>query len=104
MLGVPGVILRFNSDRPEAIFKGTNILAPPVHSGTITRIVREVCDNKALNRAMRSAPKLYGNKVAQKMIRCVNETTKDETLFEFLEHHRLGFSKGHYWRKGFSRW
>lgn len=104
MLGIPGVILRFNSDRPEAIFKGSNILAPPINKKIIIRIIRRVCDDKILNQQMRNAQKLYGNKVADKIIKFVDVTTKDKTLFELLEHHRLGLSKKYFWRKGFSKW
>ncbi len=104
MLGIPGVILRFNSDRPEAIFKGSNVLAPPVNKRIIMRIIKRVCDDKALNLKMRSTPKLYGRRVAEKMIKHIDITTKNKTLFELLEHYRLGFSKKNYWRKGFSKW
>lgn len=104
ILGIPGVVLRFNSDRPEAIFKGSNVLAPPVNKKIIARIIKRVCDDKVLNSRMRLTPKLYGRGVAKKMIKCIDITTADKTLFELLEHHRLGFSKKYSWRKGFSKW
>ena len=43
-LGVPGVVLRFNSDRPEAIFAGSNILAPPICSKAIIKIIKAVVE------------------------------------------------------------
>ncbi len=104
ILGIPGVILRFNTDRPEAIFEGSNILAPPINKMIITRIVRKVCDDDELNKKMRKTHKLYGNKVAEKITKFIDLTTKDQTLFELLEHHRLGLSKKNFWRKGFSKW
>ncbi|MBL7131548.1 MAG: UDP-N-acetylglucosamine 2-epimerase [Candidatus Omnitrophica bacterium] len=104
MLGIPGAILRFNTDRPEAVIKGSNILVPPINKKIITRIIRHVADNKKTNAQMRRAPKLYGKNVADKMINYVNLTTKNKTLFELLEHHRLGLSKKNFWIKGSTHW
>ncbi len=104
ILGIPGVILRFNTDRPEAVFKGSNILAPPINKRIIARIIREVADNRALNKRMRSAEKLYGNNVAEKMVSAVDSATRDKTLFELLEHHRLGLSEKSFWKKGAAQW
>lgn len=104
MLGIPGAILRFNTDRPEAVLKGSNILIPPINRKIITRIIRYIADDKKINQQMRRAPKLYGNKVAEKMINYINLTTKNKTLFELLEHHRLGLSKKTFWNKGFTNW
>ncbi|MFA4889285.1 MAG: UDP-N-acetylglucosamine 2-epimerase [Candidatus Omnitrophota bacterium] len=104
ILGVPGVVLRFNTDRPEAIFNGSNILAPPINKKIITRIIREVCDNTALNHKMKSASCLYGEDVAKKMIQCIDFTTKNRALFELFEHQRLGLSKRSFWRSGSSKW
>lgn len=104
MLGIPGAVLRFNTDRPEAVFKGSNILVPPVNKKIITRIIRHIADDKKMNRQMRNVPKLYGNKVAEKMVNYINLATKNKTLFELLEHHRLGLSKKNFWKKGFAYW
>jgi UDP-N-acetylglucosamine 2-epimerase (non-hydrolysing) len=104
MLGIPGAILRFNTDRPEAVFKGSNILVPPINKKIITRIIRYVADDKKINHEMRNTPKLYGNNVAEKMINCISLTTQNKTLFELLEHHRLGLAKKNFWKKGFTRW
>lgn len=104
ILGVPGIVLRFNTDRPEAVFSGSNILAPPIHKKTIARIIRAVVDDKKLNSAMRQAPKIYGSKVVESIIRSVNIATKDKTLFELLEHHRLGLSRMRFWKEGIVNW
>ena len=104
MLGIPGAVLRFNTDRPEAVIKGSNILVPPINKKIITRIIRHIADNKKTNKQMRKSPKLYGKNVADKMINYVNLTTKNETLFELLEHHRLGLSKKNFWIKGSTHW
>lgn len=104
ILGIPGIILRFNTDRPEAVFEGSNILSPPINKGIITRIIRKICDDEGLNRKMRITPKIYGNKVAERIVKFIDLTTKDKTLFELLEHHRLGLSKKNFWEKGSSKW
>jgi UDP-N-acetylglucosamine 2-epimerase (non-hydrolysing) len=103
-LRVPGVILRFNSDRPEAIFAGTNILAPPIKSEIIAKIIREVADNKELNSRMRRAKKLYGKEVSKKIVSVVKKITKRESLFELFEQERLGLTKFKFWEKGRTNW
>lgn len=107
ILGLPGVVLRFNSDRPEAIFAGSNILAPPIKKEIVTKIIREVADNKDLNREMRQAPKLYGEEVSKKMVEIVKKTTQENSffnLFELMEHQRLGLEKMPFWKKGETLW
>ena len=107
MLSLPGVVLRFNSDRPEAIFAGSNILAPPIKKEIVTKIIREVADNKDLNQQMCQVPKLYGEEVSKKMLEVVKKITKKDTffnLFELMEHERLGLIKMPFWRKGEIRW
>ena len=107
ILGLPGVILRFNSDRPEAIFSGSNILAPPISKEVILKIVRQVVSDKDLNMNMRKAPKLYGEEVCGKTIDIINRITKKEyffNLFKLMEHDRLGLSKMPFWRKGETIW
>lgn len=103
-LGIPGVVLRFNSDRPEAIFAGTNILAPPIKKGIITKIIREVADNKELNKKMRKAKKLYGEEVSKKIVSVVKKIAKKESLFELFEQERLGLTKLDFWKKGETTW
>jgi UDP-N-acetylglucosamine 2-epimerase (non-hydrolysing) len=107
ILGLPGVILRFNSDRPEAIFSGSNILAPPISKEVILKIVRQVVSDKDMNMGMRNAPKLYGKEVCGKTIDIINRITKKEyffNLFKLMEHDRLGLSKMPFWRKGETTW
>lgn len=107
LLGLPGAVLRFNSDRPEAIFAGSNILVPPISKKVITKIIREIADNQKLNQQMRQAPKLYGEAVSQKIIRAIKKTTGEKSLaapFEILEHERLGLSRESFWRKGKIEW
>lgn len=104
LLGIPGIVLRFNSDRPEAIFSGANILAPPMKSEVIIKIIKEVLENKELNNRMRAVENLYGENVSQKMVSIIKRVTKKQTLFELLEHERLGLVKRDFWEKGGVRW
>ena len=107
MLGLPGVVLRFNSDRPEAIFSGSNILAPPINKEIILKIVRHVASDKDLNMNMRKSPRLYGEGVSGKIINIITRITKQDSffnLFELMEHERLGLSKMPFWRKGETIW
>jgi UDP-N-acetylglucosamine 2-epimerase (non-hydrolysing) len=107
VLGLPGVILRFNSDRPEAIFSGSNILAPPISKEVILKIVHHVVSDKDMHKDMCNAPKLYGKGVSGKIINIVARITKKEyffNLFELMEHERLGLNKMSFWRKGETTW
>lgn len=107
MLGIPGVILRFNSDRPEGVFSGSNILAPPINKEVVVKIIRQVASDKNLNLNMCKSPKLYGEMVSKKTVDIINKITKQDSffnLFEFMEHERLGLTKLSFWRKGETRW
>ena len=107
MLGIPGAVLRFNSDRPEAIFAGANILVPPMKSEIVVKIIREIADNKRLNHKMRQAPKLYGKNVSKKIVRIVKRAIRKESLFnlfDLMEHDRLGLTKLDFWKKGGTAW
>jgi UDP-N-acetylglucosamine 2-epimerase (non-hydrolysing) len=104
ILGVPGVVLRFNSDRPEAIFAGANILAPPISGEIVSRIIREVADNLELHQEMRQAGNLYGRQVSRKIVDVVRHVAASGALFEFLEHERLGLTDLDFWRAGKTEW
>jgi UDP-N-acetylglucosamine 2-epimerase (non-hydrolysing) len=107
ILGLPGVVLRFNSDRPEAIFSGSNILAPPISKDVILKIIRYVADNKSFNNKMCDAPKLYGEDVSEKIVNVIKRITQKEyffNLFSIMEHDKLGLSKMSFWRKGEIEW
>jgi len=107
MLGIPGVVLRFNSDRPEAIFQGSNIIAPPIQSFLITRIIREVADTESLSTQMKKGDKLYGNNVSKRMIKVVKNAIRSDNLFnlfDLMEHDRLGLKKWPLWQSGGTSW
>lgn len=103
ILGVPTVTLRFNSDRPETIFNGSNIIAPPIKPEIVVKIIQEVADNTHLNKRMRSVGNLYGKNVCSKICRKVEEVSANENFFR-MEHERLGFTKLNFWEKGELDW
>lgn len=104
VLGIPGVVLRFNSDRPEAVFHGTNILAPPVKSEVVEKIISAVSADGDLRNRMKKAYNIYGENVSQKMVGVINEFIKNEQLFNLFEHQRLGMDKLDFWEKGELQW
>lgn len=104
ILGIPLVTMRFNTDRPESVFAGANILAPPIREDIVYKIIKEVHENKELRNEMLSAEKLYGKNVSDKMINAVNGILDEGPLFEWLEHDRLGLSKMNFWEEGEIEW
>lgn len=107
ILGIPGAVLRFNSDRPEAIFAGSNILVPPIKKEIVLKIIREVADNRDLQQKMKKTPKIYGEKVSKKIIRVVEKMTKKDSafnLFDLMEHEKLGLDRRSFWKKGGTSW
>ncbi len=103
-LGIPTVTLRFNTDRPETVFLGSNIIAPPIREDIVYKIVKEVYENENLNKKMSGAKKIYGSNVSKKMIKVVKKVITSGPLFYWLEHQRLGFDKYSFWEKGELEW
>lgn len=104
VLGIPLITLRFNTDRPETVFAGANILAPPIRDDIVYRIIRAVYNNKTIRSEMLQAGKLYGANVSEKIVGVVNGIISSGPLFELLEHERLGFSKLPFWEPGEINW
>jgi len=87
ILGVPCVTLRFGSDRPESILAGANVIAPPIDSDLIVKIIKGAVNNEA----MKSIPNLYGENVSEKIVdEVLKVLEKDGELFRF-EQKRLNF-------------
>lgn len=103
-LGIPLVTLRFNTDRPESVFAGANIIAPPIKDEIVYKIIKEVHENKKLRNEMMMAKKIYGMNVSEKIINAVMGIISEGPLFEWLEHERLGFSKLEFWEPGELEW
>lgn len=87
ILSVPCVTLRFGSDRSESILAGANLIAPPIDSDLIVKIIKGAKDNQRL----RDVPNLYGENVSGKIVdEVLKVLKKDGELFRF-EQKRLGF-------------
>ncbi|MBU2259221.1 UDP-N-acetylglucosamine 2-epimerase [Patescibacteria group bacterium] len=77
VLGVPCVTLRFGSDRSESVMNGGNLIAPPVDSDVIKKIIEYAWDNEE----MRKAPKIYGENVSAKCIDAVESVLEKGEVF-----------------------
>lgn len=85
-MGVPCVTLRFGSDRSESAIAGGNLIAPPVDSDLIQKMIEFAWDNQD----MRKAPKLYGKNVSEQCIKAVETVLTSTEVFR-SEGERLGF-------------
>jgi UDP-N-acetylglucosamine 2-epimerase (non-hydrolysing) len=99
LLNVPCVTLRFNSDRPETLLTGANLLAPPVKTELVFRVIKEIIENKQLNQKMRSVSNLYGKDVSAKIINFTTKIANQQNVFRW-EQERLGFTKRFKWEPG----
>src|SRR3989338_9135876 len=77
VMGIPCVTLRFGSDRSESIMCGGNIIAPPVDSSLIKKIIEFAWGNQT----MRKAKKMYGKDVSKKCIDAVEKVLKEGDPF-----------------------
>jgi len=77
---VPCVTIRFGSDRTETILNWTNIIAPPINSKLITKIVLgAISNNKMIKKEH-----LYWTNVSEKIIdEVLKILKKDWTLFKY---------------------
>ncbi len=67
MMGIPTATLRYGSDRPETFPARSNILCPPVSAEFMTEIISGALENLGLF----EYPKLYGEKVSEKIVTAV---------------------------------
>lgn len=106
-LGIPGIVLRFNTDRPEAVFNGSNIIAPPISKDVLLSLINAVIHDREILEKMKSAPKLYGQNASKKIVTTVERSIEGNShfnIFEFMEHERLGLTKRAFWKKGGIEW
>lgn len=94
IMGFPTATARFGSDRPETVWAGGNIIAPPLAKSLFKAVILGACDNPALRRA----PKLYGQQVTKKIVDEVMRIKRRERLFQW-EHERFGFTEYDFWQK-----
>jgi len=64
ILGIPCMTLRYGSDRPETIFEGCNVLAPPVNFETL----KKISEKMFTRRKEFVADNLYGDNVSKKIV------------------------------------
>lgn len=88
IIGIPTVTLRFGSDRAESIFAGSNVIAPPVDSDFVVKIIN--CAFK--NKDMAKTGNIYGENVAKKIIdEVILRLDRDEHMFR-TEEERIGIN------------
>lgn len=81
---VPCVTVRFGSDRTETILAWTNVIAPPVNSNLIAKIIKSSIDNKSMR-----WDNIYWENVSKKIVDWVLEKLRRNwKLFRF-DHERL---------------
>ncbi len=81
----PCLTLRFNTDRPETVMDAhSNILVPPISKEFILKVVNYIYDNSDLRKKMSRSKKIYGEKVAKKIIPKIKDLFKsDAPMFEW---------------------
>lgn len=85
VLGVPCVTLRYGSDRSESVMAGGNLIAPPVESDLIVRMIEYAWNSPV----MRSAPKIYGANVSKQSVDAIEGVLKGGEVFRG-EEQRIG--------------
>jgi UDP-N-acetylglucosamine 2-epimerase (non-hydrolysing) len=80
-LGVPCVTMRFGSDRSESAIAGGNLIAPPIDSLLIKKMIDYAWDNKT----MRATSKLYGKNVSATSIDVVESVLAKGEVFRTEE-------------------
>ncbi len=101
IMGVACATLRFNSDRPETVMAGSNILAPPIREDVVYKVVDGALNNDDINKRLCSKDCLYGTDVCKKIVDVVDKISRP--IFR-LDHQRLGFSKLDFWDKRKIEW
>lgn len=71
-LGIPCLTLRYNTDRPETVTAGSNLLVPP-YPDFVDRMVRFVIDREDILDRMSTARKLYGENVGVKIVQKIKK-------------------------------
>ncbi|HUU77362.1 MAG TPA: UDP-N-acetylglucosamine 2-epimerase [candidate division Zixibacteria bacterium] len=82
--------LRFNTDRPESVFDAkSNVLVPPASSENICKIVDFIRDDNETIKTMRTAKRIYGERVGEKIMDwLLEEMTKKIKPFSWA-HERI---------------
>lgn len=86
-MSVPCVTLRFGSDRSESVMAGGNLIAPPVDSALMKRLIEFAWGNAE----MKKAPKIYGSDVSKKCVDAIEEVLTQGAVFR-ADEERLRFN------------
>ncbi|OGI25169.1 MAG: hypothetical protein A3J76_03130 [Candidatus Moranbacteria bacterium RBG_13_45_13] len=100
-MGIPCVTLRFNSDRPESVICGGNLIAPPINKDIVLSVVKSAEEHA---NKLKQAPKIYGKNPSQKIIKGVLGILEKEGKLFRWEHERLAYDKMPFWQKGEMKW
>lgn len=76
-MGIPCVTLRYGSDRSESAIAGGNLIAPPVDSFVMQKMIEYAWENQE----MRAAPKLYGRNVSALCVDAVEKVLAEGMVF-----------------------
>lgn len=99
-MGIPCVTLRFNSDRPESIMSGGNILAPPINKDVILNVIKGVEQHEE---EFKNSPKIYGSNPSKKIVDGVKRIIEKDNFFRW-EHEKQGYHKLPFWQKEKMNW
>jgi len=85
---------RFNTDRPETVNQSrNNLLVPPISKEFIVEKFEHVYDNEDLQKRMRSAPVIYGERVGEKFANIIDELIEKKARPFRWAHEALGLWK-----------
>jgi UDP-N-acetylglucosamine 2-epimerase (non-hydrolysing) len=72
IMNVPCVTIRYGTDRPETLFAGTNVLAPPIAADYLKRVISLTLENA--DDLKQGSKELYGTDVSDRIADIVVET------------------------------
>jgi UDP-N-acetylglucosamine 2-epimerase (non-hydrolysing) len=81
ILGIPCVTLRFGSDRSESVFAGGNVLAPPLDSALMVKVIEGAWNHPE----MRKVKNIYGEDVSRKSVDAVLSVLEKGEVFRTEE-------------------
>ncbi|MCT4592305.1 MAG: UDP-N-acetylglucosamine 2-epimerase [Candidatus Gracilibacteria bacterium] len=84
-MNIPCVTLRFGSDRSETFFAGSNVVAPPVSSEIIYKIIQKVINENLL----KNTPRIYGKNVSEKIADILVKYIEQDKNFILTEEERI---------------
>lgn len=97
LLSKPCFTARFNTDRPETVMNAhCNIIVPPLSGEFMATLVDYAIQNEEIMKTMTSAPKIYGEKVAETFISYIKKIIEENRKPFAWTHDDLGYFKEEY--------